>query len=101
MTEPINRWTTVETIGKGVRAAPALRIGFFTTLGLAMLGSMGRVVIPILVQQAIDRGLSSKGIHVDVVITLGLIALGAITVSTIAQRTAVYRLGRQIGRAHV
>ncbi len=95
MTEPINRWSTVETIGKGVRAAPALRIGFFTTLGLAMLGSLGRVVIPILVQQAIDRGLSPKGIHVDVVIALGLIALGVISVSTLAQRSAVYRLGRR------
>ena len=32
MTEPISRWTAVETIGRGVRAAPALRTGFGLTL---------------------------------------------------------------------
>ena len=51
MSEPISRWTTVETIGRGVRAAPALRTGFGLTLTLAMIGAAGRVTIPILVQQ--------------------------------------------------
>ena len=55
MTEPISRWTTAETIGRGVRAAPALRTGFGLTLALALVGAGGRVVIPILVQQAIDQ----------------------------------------------
>ena len=62
VSEPVSRWSAVETIGKGVRAAPALRIGFVTTLGLAMVGAAGRVVVPILVQQAIDRGLAPEGV---------------------------------------
>jgi len=45
MSEPISRWTTVETIGRGVRAAPALRTGFGLTLTLAMIGAAGRVTI--------------------------------------------------------
>ncbi len=95
MSEPISRWSAVETIGKGVRAAPALRIGFVTTLGLAMVGAAGRVVIPILVQQAIDRGLSADGVKVGTVTNLAIIAFVVICIATWAQRTAVYRLGQR------
>ena len=95
MSEPLGRWTAVETIGKGVRAAPALRTGFLGTLALAMVGAGGRVVIPILVQQAIDRGYDESGVRVDVVVKLALIALAIIVVASWAQRTAVYRLGRR------
>jgi ATP-binding cassette, subfamily B, bacterial len=95
MSEPVSRWSAVETIGKGVRAAPALRIGFVTTLGLALVGAAGRVVIPILVQQAVDRGLSPSGVKVDTVIRLCIIAFVVICIATWAQRTAVYRLGRR------
>lgn len=93
MTEPISRWTTAETIGRGVRAAPALRTGFGLTLALALVGAGGRVVIPILVQQAIDRGFSPAGVRVGTVTTMAAIALVAIVVATWAQRTAVARLG--------
>lgn len=96
MTEPISRWSAAETIGKGVRAAPALRVGFVTTLFLALVGAAGRVVIPILVQQAIDRGLTPKGgVDVAMVVRLGVIAFIVIAIATWAQRTAVYRLGRR------
>ena len=95
MSEPVSRWSAVETIGKGVRAAPALRIGFVTTLALALVGAAGRVVIPILVQQAVDRGLSPSGVKVDTVVRMGVIAFVVICIATWAQRTAVYRLGRR------
>jgi putative ABC transport system ATP-binding protein len=95
VSEPVSRWSAAETIGKGVRAAPALRIGFVTTLGLALVGAAGRVVIPILVQQAVDRGLSPSGVKVETVIRMGVIAFVVICIATWAQRTAVYRLGRR------
>ncbi|MCU1361953.1 MAG: Multidrug transporter ATP-binding protein, partial [Ilumatobacteraceae bacterium] len=56
MTEPMSRWTAVETIGRGVQEAPALKTGIWLTLALAMVGALGRVAMPILVQQSIDRG---------------------------------------------
>ena len=97
MTEPISRFSTVETIGRGVEAAPVLRSGFGLTLGLAMVGAAGRVALPILVQQAIDRGFSTTGdgVSVDVrtVWVLGALALVATTIATFAQRAAVRRLG--------
>ncbi len=95
MSEPNSRWTAAETIGRGVKAAPALRTGFGLTLGFAMVGAGGRVVIPILVQQAIDRGLSPDGIKVGTVTTMAVIAFFVIVLATWCQRTAVARLGRR------
>ena len=93
----MSRWTAVETIGRGVREAPALKSGFGVTLGLAMVGALGRVAMPILVQQSIDRGFDGSGqsITVDVgtVTTLALIGLAVVIVATVCQRTAVARLG--------
>ena len=95
MSEPNSRWTAVETIGRGVKAAPALRTGFGLTLAFAMVGAGGRVVIPILVQQSIDRGLSPAGIKVATVTTMAVIAFFVIVLATWSQRTAVARLGRR------
>jgi ATP-binding cassette, subfamily B, bacterial len=95
VTEPISRWSAVQMIGKGVEAAPALRRGIGATFALAMVGSGGRVVVPILVQQAIDRGLQKDRVDVGAIAVLGLIGLCVIIVATIAQRTAVARLGRR------
>jgi len=50
-------------------------------------------VVPILVQQAIDRGLKEGQVDVGVVMMLGVIGFGVIVIATIAQRTAVARLG--------
>ena len=93
MTEPISRWSTVETIGRGVQEAPVLRSGFGVTLGLAMLGAAGRVSVPILVQQAIDRGFGDDGVDIGLVWTLGAVALVVTSLASVCQRTAVKRLG--------
>ena len=97
MTEPIGRWSATETIGRGVHAAPALKVGFAATFGLAMVGAAGRVVVPILVQQAIDKGFErSNGqtsVDVEFITKLAIIGISVIIVATFAQRTAVYRLG--------
>lgn len=93
--EPLSRWSAVQMIGKGVEAAPALRRGIGATFGLAMVGASGRVVVPILVQQAIDHGFRKGDVDVGAVTILGVIGLGVIIIATIAQRTAVARLGRR------
>jgi ATP-binding cassette subfamily B protein len=95
VTEPIGRWSTVETIGRGVEAAPALRSGFGVTLALAMGGALGRVVVPILVQQAIDRGFRDGEVRVGIVTTLAVIGLVVVLFAGVCQRTAVKRLGNR------
>jgi ABC-type multidrug transport system fused ATPase/permease subunit len=87
--------TALQTLGRGVDAAPALRSGFGITLVLAIIGSSGRLVVPIAVQQAIDRGLSEDSVDVGVITWLVLIGIGALALTSITQRTAVARLGRQ------
>jgi putative ABC transport system ATP-binding protein len=95
MNEPLGRWTAVETLGRGVKAAPALRTGFGLTLVLAMVGAGGRVVIPILVQQSIDHGLGPDGVDVGRVSAMAAAAFVVIVLAAWAQRTAVHRLGRR------
>ena len=95
MTEPVSRWSAVQMIGKGVEAAPALRRGIGATFALAMVGSGGRVVVPILVQQAIDHGLQKDKVDVGKITVLGIIGLVVVLVATVAQRTAVARLGQR------
>jgi len=95
MSEPVSRWTAVETIGRGVRAAPALRIGFGATFALAMIGAVGRVVVPIVVQVSIDHGFTDDGVRVGYITALVAVAFGVVCIATWANRTAVYRLGRR------
>lgn len=91
----VGGWGAVETIGRGVEAAPALRTGFGVTLLLAMVGAGGRVVVPILIQQAIDKGFRPGDVDVALVARLALIGFVAVSIATLAQRTAVARLGRR------
>ena len=88
----------VATIGAGVRAAPALKSGFALTLLLALIGSAGRVVSPIVVQQSIDRGMDLEGgLSVDTgyVTRICLFGLVCLTITGLAQRAAVRRLGQR------
>ena len=42
------------------RCSPELRDGIWATLALAVLATAGRVVVPIAVQQTLDRGLGRR-----------------------------------------
>ena len=49
---------------------------------MAMVGSAGRVVVPILVQQAIDRGLQKDKVNVGVVTVIDLlVALAGVMIA--------------------
>jgi ATP-binding cassette, subfamily B, bacterial len=56
--ESISAW---RTIGRGIELSPELKEGFWGTLFLAVLATLGRVVVPIAVQQTLDRGLNAPG----------------------------------------
>jgi putative ABC transport system ATP-binding protein len=94
VTEPVGRFSAVHTINRGLQEAPVLRQGLGLTWTLAAIGAGGRVVVPILLQQAIDRGIvRDGGVRVDIVVVLAAIAAAAILVAGLAQRQAVVRLG--------
>ena len=77
-----------------------LRQGLALTWCLAAVGATGRVVVPILLQQAIDKGVDAEGtVRVGFVGMLSAIAAGALIVAGVAQRAAVVRLGRRSEQA--
>ncbi len=51
----------IETIRRGIRLSPEITEGFWATLGLAVLATAGQVIVPVAVQQTLDRGLGAEG----------------------------------------
>jgi ATP-binding cassette, subfamily B, bacterial len=100
MSEPIGRFSAVHTINRGLQEAPVLRQGLAFTWCLAAVGATSRVVVPILLQQAIDKGIiTDEGVKVNVVASLTAIAVVALVIAGIAQREAVVRLGTRSEQA--
>ena len=79
---------------RGWRASPELREGIGLTILLAGIGAAGRVVIPVLVQQVIDKGFTDGSVDVVRVVTLSLIGAVVAVVATIATMFAARRLAR-------
>ncbi len=90
--EPIG---VVRTLVRGWRATPELRRGLVGTVAFAFAASAGRVVVPILVQQAIDRGLRPGAVDVGFVTWLCVAGAVAVTLSSVCNRMAVARLARR------
>jgi ATP-binding cassette subfamily B protein len=93
MTEPIGRFSAADTIGRGLQEAPVLRQGLPLTWFLAALGAGGRVIVPIVVQQAIDRGIGDDGVDMSFVAWCAVIGVVAQLIAAVCQRTAIVRLG--------
>lgn len=93
----------ISTIRRGLAAAPVLRHGLWFTFFLAALGSGGRVVVPILIQQAIDNGIVGRSdtepVDVGLVVRLTIIGTIAVLVAGVAFRQASYRLSVRSERA--
>ena len=94
MTEPIGRFSATSTIGRGLEEAPVLRQGLALTWLLAAAGAGGRVVVPIVVQQAIDRGIVGRDeVRFDFVVWCAVIGVAAQLAAALCQRRAIVRLG--------
>ena len=50
-----------ETLRRGLAFSPELGEGFGKTLLLAVVGTAGRLVVPVSVQQTLDRGINAPG----------------------------------------
>jgi len=97
---PTGQDSAVRTIGRGLETAPILRQGLGVTWLLAAIGAAGRVVVPILIQQAIDRGLDNPdGVDMDVIVQMAVIGAIVVLVSGVAFRQAALRLGERSERA--
>ena len=84
---------------RGLAASPELRRGAGITLGLALLAGGGRVITPVLVQQAIDRHVTGGQARMSWLLALAAIGVVLVLVSAWAARTTNQRLATASERA--
>jgi ATP-binding cassette, subfamily B, bacterial len=85
----------LQAVVRATRVAPSLRRGLGVTLLLAFVGTGGQVVVPITVQQVLDRQvLTPTAIEVDRALLIGAGAVGVLAVAMLANRIAMLRLVR-------
>ncbi len=75
------------------QGVPEFRIGWKTTLAFALVGALGRLVVPLLIRQAVDQGFRSGDVRVGYVGMLCGVGAAGLVVTSVASRTAIVRLG--------
>jgi ATP-binding cassette, subfamily B, bacterial len=90
--DPTPVWGAFETVMRGWRASPELRRGAIWTVLLAFVGTGGRLAVPILMQQAIDKGFVSGQVDFELIARLCAVAAGFITVASVAMWGSIVRL---------
>ena len=75
----------LDTVKRGLALNPELRNGLVFTVVLALLATAGRVVVPIVIQQVLDRGIVGGTVDLDAItrfIAYGLVATVVTAVTT-------------------
>jgi ATP-binding cassette, subfamily B, bacterial len=86
---------TLDTLRRGFELSPELRRGLGVTVVLALVATVGRVLIPFVVQQTTDNGImAAGGPDVGFVLTAILLAAGVVLVTSFAQYLVNLRLFR-------
>jgi putative ABC transport system ATP-binding protein len=84
---------TLATLRRGLELSPEIRVGLGLTIILAVVATMGRVVIPFVVQQTVDNGiLAADGPDLGYVAMAIGIAATAVLVTSLAQYAVNVRL---------
>ena len=96
MSEPIEERPegAFATLRRGLRMMPEFRRGLPATFALALVATAGRVVVPIAVQQVIDRGLASGEPDLGLITRLVLLCAVVVVITAIA----VYRMNVRLFR---
>lgn len=85
--------STLGTLRRGLELSPELRTGLALTVVLAVVATVGRVVIPFVVQQTTDHGiLAEGGPDIGFVLRAVAAAAGVVAVTSLAQYLVNVRL---------
>jgi ATP-binding cassette, subfamily B, bacterial len=68
--------SALATLRRGLKLSPELHIGLAGTLGFAVIATTGKVVVPVAIQQGLDRGLRVAG-GPDLGVILAIVAITA------------------------
>ena len=83
----------IATLRRGVHYSPELKDGIGRTLVLAVIASIGQVIVPVAVQRTIDHGLNGpNGPDVSFTVEMGIVAAAAILVTSFASYLMTSRL---------
>ncbi|MFT4215821.1 MAG: ABC transporter ATP-binding protein [Micropruina sp.] len=83
----------------GLRVTPQLTKGLWLTVLLALIGTVGRIVVPIVLQQTLDAGFGAPdGVDVDSVVQMTLLAAVAVAVTGLSSYLMIARLFRSSER---
>jgi putative ABC transport system ATP-binding protein len=75
----------LQTLRRGLRLTPEFRRGLLGTLLLALIATAGRIVVPVAVQQTLDRGLQgSDGVDLGFIRMAVLLCAGAVVITAIS-----------------
>ncbi|MFI7588934.1 ABC transporter ATP-binding protein [Spongisporangium articulatum] len=84
----------LDVLRQGFRLSPEFVQGLGWTVGLALLATCGRVLVPITVQQTLDRGVTPEQTRPGLVLVLVLVALAGLVVTGVASYFSNVRLFR-------
>lgn len=87
--EPVK---ALEVLRAGVRASPELRAGFAASASFALVGAAGRLVVPVAIQQILDRGFVEGSPDWDFVIGASVVAFVAVIAFAVLDRYTYLRL---------
>ncbi|WBB54169.1 ABC transporter ATP-binding protein [Verrucosispora sp. WMMD573] len=76
--QPESTWRTLR---RGLSLSPELRVGLAGTLGLALVYMVGRVAVPVAVQQGIDRGITG-GLDLNALFVVVSVTAAVLVVTT-------------------
>jgi ATP-binding cassette subfamily B protein len=83
----------LRTIARGIELSPELKDGFAGTMVLAVISTLGRVVVPVAVQQTLDKGVNAPGgPNLGFVAAMAVVAGVAVLVTALASYQMTYRL---------
>lgn len=84
--------TATEVLRAGVKASPELRKGFAVSVTFAMVVAAGRLVVPVSIQQILDKGFTPEGPDWGFIITACVVAYVVIAVLAVLDRITLLRL---------
>ncbi len=95
LTPPPDLDGAIGVLRRGIAATPELKTGLVLTLLMAVSSGGGRLAVPVLIQQILDRGiLGDDGFRPGFVYPASAVAVGVIVVLFVLQRGVFLRLVR-------
>jgi ABC-type multidrug transport system fused ATPase/permease subunit len=82
----------LEVLKAGIAATPELKVGLGVSIGMALVMAIGRMIIPIAIQQILDKGINDGNLNWSFVLTTCAIAAVAMVAFAVLNRFTYMRL---------